>query len=57
MIVRRPSSPVKFTGTILMEWQNVTEGYDLDADGVSESEHYIRRGYAWVAFPSSVSVQ
>jgi hypothetical protein len=31
MIVRRPVAPGKFNGTVLMEWQNVAAGYDLDA--------------------------
>jgi hypothetical protein len=31
LIVRRPTSPRKFSGTVLVEWQNVTAGYDLDA--------------------------
>ena len=30
-LVRRPLSNVRFTGPILVEWQNVTAGYDLDA--------------------------
>jgi len=48
MVVRRPSSPKRFNGTVLMEWQNVTAGYELDALWLAMSEHLIRRGYAWV---------
>jgi hypothetical protein len=48
MIVRRPASPERFNGTVLMEWQNITAGYDLDADWVASWEHIVRRGYAWV---------
>ncbi len=46
IVVRRPLSQTDFNGTVLMEWQNVTAGYDLDAlwDGV----HAMRAGYAWV---------
>jgi hypothetical protein len=53
MIVRRPASPSNFNGTVLMEWQNVFAGYDLDFAWVAASEHIIRRGYAWIG----VSVQ
>ncbi|MFN0169556.1 MAG: alpha/beta hydrolase domain-containing protein [Bryobacteraceae bacterium] len=48
MIVRRPMPPAKFNGTVLMEWQNVAGGYDLDALWAASSEHILRRGYAWV---------
>jgi hypothetical protein len=46
IIVRRPVDAADFNGTVLMEWQNVTAGYDLDAlwDGV----HAMRSGYAWI---------
>ena len=29
--MRRPLRQAAFNGTVLMEWQNVTAGYDLDA--------------------------
>ena len=29
--MRRPARPLRFNGTALVEWQNVTAGYDLDA--------------------------
>jgi Alpha/beta hydrolase domain len=45
MIVRRPKSEKRFNGTVLVEWQNVTAGYDLDA---LWSRRHIRDGYAWV---------
>lgn len=46
IIVRRPASPAKFNGTVLMEWQNVTAGYDLDA--LWHPTHVLRAGYAWI---------
>jgi hypothetical protein len=46
--VRRPASPTFFNGTVLMEWQNVTFGYDLDAAWLAAFEHITRRGYAWI---------
>jgi hypothetical protein len=46
IVVRRPASPLRFNGTALVEWQNVTAGYDLDA--LWNSETLMRAGYAWV---------
>jgi Alpha/beta hydrolase domain len=51
MIVRRPAHRRDFNGTVLVEWQNVTAGYDLDA--LWAPDHFLRAGYAWVG----VSVQ
>jgi hypothetical protein len=48
MVVRRPESAGGFNGTVLMEWQNVTFGYDVDAVWLASSEHLMRRGYAWI---------
>ncbi|WP_245642518.1 alpha/beta hydrolase domain-containing protein [Nonomuraea candida] len=46
VVVRRPVSPLKFNGTVLTEWQNVSAGYDLDA--LWHTEAITRAGYAWV---------
>lgn len=46
IVVRRPISPRNFNGTVLMEWQNVTAGYDLDA--LWHGDQITRAGYAWV---------
>ena len=48
IVVRRPISPWRFNGTVLLEWQNVTAGYDLDAMWAPAAEHIMRSGYAWV---------
>ncbi len=48
MIVRRPVSRKHFNGTVIMEWQNVSAGFDLDALWAASHEHFLRRGYAWV---------
>ncbi len=47
IVVRRPVSPHDFNGTVLLEWQNVTAGYDLDAHWISW-KHFMRAGYVWV---------
>jgi hypothetical protein len=46
IVVRRPASDLKFNGTVLVEWQNVTAGYDLDA--LWNGDAMMRAGYAWV---------
>jgi hypothetical protein len=47
IVVRRPVSRHHFNGTVLLEWQNVTAGYDLDAHWISW-KHFMRAGYVWV---------
>ncbi|GIH06952.1 hypothetical protein Rhe02_50190 [Rhizocola hellebori] len=46
ILVRRPASDHRFNGTALVEWQNVTAGYDLDA--LWNGEAIMRAGYAWI---------
>ena len=48
IIVRRPTSPHDFNGTVLMEWQNTAPGHDIDIFWLESHDHLIRRGYAWV---------
>jgi len=48
IVVRRPLSADRFNGTVLVEWLNVTNGYDVEADWFQSYEHFIRSGYAWV---------
>ena len=45
VVVRRPVSQAAFNGTVLVEWQNVTAGYDLDA---LWNRRHLREGYAWI---------
>jgi hypothetical protein len=53
MIVRRPVSPDRFNGVVLVEWLNVTSGFNLDALWLLQQDHLMREGYAYVG----VSVQ
>ncbi|MGY1724244.1 alpha/beta hydrolase domain-containing protein [Blastococcus sp. SYSU DS0533] len=46
IVVRRPANPRHFSGTALVEWQNVTAGYDLDA--LWNFEDVTRGGDAWI---------
>jgi hypothetical protein len=58
MLVRRPADPKKFNGTVLVEWQNVTAGYDIDAMWATQVARITRAGYAWVGIDAQrVGVQ
>ena len=48
VLVRRPVEPSRFNGTVLVEWLNVTVGFDIDIDWILAREHILRSGYAWV---------
>jgi hypothetical protein len=48
MLVRRPADPKKFNGTVLVEWLNVTNGFDADNQWFFSWEHILGAGYAWV---------
>jgi len=48
IIVRRPTSPAQFNGTVLVEWVNVTSGYNNDALFRLSQDHLVRAGYAYV---------
>ena len=48
MIVRRPADPSKFNGVVLVEWVNVTSGYNLDLHWQASREYLTRHGYAYV---------
>jgi hypothetical protein len=44
MCVVRPGDPARFNGVVLVNWQNVTAGFDIGAPSV----HDLAQGYAWV---------
>jgi hypothetical protein len=48
MIVRRPSDPRTFNGTVVVEWLNVTAGYDVDIEWGHMAQYFMRNGYAFV---------
>lgn len=49
MIVRRPANPADFNGTVVVEWQNVTATFDLEANWFGDPEYLLENGYAYVA--------
>jgi hypothetical protein len=48
IVVRRPLSAGRFNGTVIVEWTNVSEGFDNEVDWLHTAEHLVSAGYAWV---------
>jgi hypothetical protein len=48
MRVIRPTDPTKFNGTVIVEWTNVTNGYDTPVWWLKPKAFYLREGYAYV---------
>ncbi|SPE31875.1 exported hypothetical protein [Candidatus Sulfopaludibacter sp. SbA3] len=48
LLVRRPADAKKFNGTVIVEWNNVTSGHDLDIDWYQIHDYLMRSGYAWI---------
>lgn len=47
-VVRRPDDPDTFSGTLVVEWLNVSSGQDAAPDWTYLAEELLRRGTAWV---------
>lgn len=48
ILVRRPTEMSAFSGTVVVEWLNVSGGLDANPDYASTEEELIRAGDAWV---------
>src|SRR5499426_551413 len=48
IVVRRPADKANFNGTVLVEWFNVSNGFDAENLWFFGWEHILRSGYAWV---------
>jgi hypothetical protein len=48
ILVRRPTDPAAFNGTVVVEWFNVSSNVDVDVDFGFYAEEVLREGYAWV---------
>jgi hypothetical protein len=48
VVVRRPADAKRFNGTVLVEWYNVTNGFDAENMWFFSWEHMLRAGYVWV---------
>jgi hypothetical protein len=48
LVVCRPSDPGAFTGTVVLEWLNVSAGFDAPAHFMLTHRQLMRAGWAWV---------
>jgi Alpha/beta hydrolase domain len=48
ILVRRPADDAEFSGTVIVEWLNVSGGIDAPPIWMMEHTHLIRRRHAWV---------
>ncbi len=48
LIVRRPADPASFSGTVVVEWLNVSGGVDAAPDWTMTHTHLMRRRHGWV---------
>lgn len=48
ILVRRPTDPAAFNGTVLVEWLNVSIGMDADSGFGLAHDLLLRAGYAWL---------
>ncbi len=47
-VVRRPHDPARFSGTVVVEWHNVSAGIDAAPDWGFFHRHLAAQGHAWV---------
>jgi hypothetical protein len=55
VLVRRPENRADFSGTVLVEWLNVSGGVDADPDYATLREEILRQGHAWVGVSAQES--
>jgi hypothetical protein len=55
VIVRQPSDPATFNGTVVVEWLNVTNGFDVDVQFLMASNYFARSGTAYVGVSAQVA--
>jgi hypothetical protein len=48
VLVRRPTDPARFNGTVVVEWLNVSLDQDIDFVFGATRELLVRDGYAWI---------
>jgi hypothetical protein len=48
ILVYRPANKAKFSGTVFVEWNNVSGGVDAAPDWIAGHVELIRSGHAWV---------
>jgi hypothetical protein len=48
IVVCRPADPAAYTGTVILEWLNVSAGFDAPPHWMLTHRHLVRSGWAWV---------
>ena len=48
VVVIRPTDPATFNGTVIVEWLNVSAGFDSPPDWLQAHTEITRSGFAWV---------
>src|ERR1700744_3565137 len=48
VVVRRPADAKRFNGTVVVEWDNVTNNFDAENVWFDTWENMMRGGYVWV---------
>jgi hypothetical protein len=48
IVVRRPVHATRFAGVVVVDWQNVTAGHDIDTEWGAGGDFFVRHGWAWV---------
>jgi len=48
VLVRRPANAADFSGTVIVEWLNVSGGLDADPEYASLEEEIVRQHHVWV---------
>src|SRR5215467_5281713 len=49
VVVRRPADADRFSGTLVLEWLNVSTGFEADPDWAYLHEEIFRQGHAYAA--------
>jgi hypothetical protein len=47
VLLRRPADATRYSGTVVVEWLNVSAGLDAAPDWMLAHTHLLRRGHAW----------
>ena len=48
IVVRRPANARAFSGVVIVDWQNVSSGHDVDTEWAESGDFFVRSGWAWV---------
>ncbi|MFP6626687.1 MAG: alpha/beta hydrolase domain-containing protein, partial [Deltaproteobacteria bacterium] len=56
IVVRTPTDPADFTGTLVIEWLNSTANFDIASVWDASAEHFTRQGWAYVGVTNAVNI-